>query len=100
MALIYVSAIKMTAEGTVLNSDNCSGVRVGTGEYEIDLGTDMSEEEALFVLQPANGNLINYVIGSAVLRPDGSTVDVKFISPAVPTDSAFTLTAYKFQAEP
>lgn len=101
MAFIYVSAIKLRADGTTVNADNCTGTRTGIGKYQIDLGTDMSEEEAMFVVLPANGNLTDWVISSQKLLPDGSTVEIEFATGAVfATDSAFNFIAYKFQAGP
>lgn len=101
MAFIYVSAIKLRADGTTVNADNCTGARTGTGKYQIDLGTDMSEEEAMFVVMPANGNLTDWAISSQKLLSDGSTVVIEFATASVlPTDSAFNFVAYKFQADP
>jgi hypothetical protein len=101
MSFVYVSAIKLKADGTTINSDNCTGARTSLGKYRIDLGTDMSEEEAMFVVQPANGNVTDWVISSQKLLPDGSTVEIDFATVAVfPTDSAFNFIAYKFQAGP
>jgi hypothetical protein len=101
MAFIYVSAIKLLADGTTVNADNCTGTRTGLGKYQIDLGTDMDETEALFVIQPNNGSLLDWVIFSSKLLPDGSTVEIEFATGAVfPTDSSFNFIAYKFQAGP
>jgi hypothetical protein len=99
-AFIYVSAIKLRADGSTVNSDNCAGSRTALGEYTLDLGTDMSDDEAFFVVQPMNGSILDYLFHQAVLQPDGSTVIVKFSAPAgFALDSAFGLIAYKFQAD-
>lgn len=101
MSFIYVSAIKLRADGSTVNADNCTGVRTATGKYSIDLGTDMGPDEAMFIIQPANGTLTDWVISSATLMPDGSTVELEFSTFALfPTDSAFNFIAYKFQAGP
>jgi len=101
MSFIYVSAIKLRADGSTVNSDNCTGSRTATGKYSIDLGTDMGPDEAMFIIQPANGTLTDWVISSATLMPDGSTVELEFSTFSLfPTDSAFNFIAYKFQADP
>jgi hypothetical protein len=98
MSLIYLSAIKIRADGSTIRSDNCTGSRTGLGEYTIDLGSDMGPEEALFVVQPMNGSILDYLFHQTTLQPDGSTVIVKFSAPAgFALDSAFGLIAYKFQ---
>lgn len=101
MAFIYVSAIKMSASGAVQNSDNCTGSKTGTGKYQVVLGSSIGPDEALILIQPANGSLLDWVISSSVLQGDGVTVDIDFAALSVfPTDSAFSFIAYKFQAEP
>jgi len=101
MSFIYVSAIKLAADGSVLNSDNCSGLRTAAGKYTLTLGSSIGADEAMFIIQPANGTLTDWVISSTKLLPDGSTVEVEFSTFALfPTDSAFNFIAYKFQAGP
>jgi hypothetical protein len=101
MSFIYVSAIKLAADGSTVNSDNCTGVRTATGQYSLTLGSAIGLDEALFVIQPNNGSLVNWVISSSTLQPDGVTVLLEFSTLAIfPTDSAFNFIAYKFQAGP